>query len=114
MYPYNPQLSQLLLQQSMPQTVRREVIKVNGRGGVDAFQMQPNESCLLLDATAPIVWLVQSDGAGYKTVTPYDITIHEEKPQVDVYKTLEDRITKLEETVNAKPDTSNAKRKSAE
>lgn len=93
---------------------KREVVKVNGRGGADAFQMQPNESDLLLDTTAPIVWLVQTDGAGYKTVTGYDITPHEEKPQEDVYKTLEDRIKKLEEVVNAKPDTSNAKRKSAE
>lgn len=82
MYPaYNQQLSQMLLQQSMPQMAKREVVKVNGRGGADAFQMQPNESGLLLDTTAPIVWLVQTDGAGYKTVTGYDITPHEEKPQ---------------------------------
>ena len=115
MYPaYNQQLSQMLLQQSMPQMAKREIVKVNGRGGADAFQMQPNESDLLLDTTAPIVWLVQTDGAGYKTVTGYDITPHEEKPQEDVYKSLEDRIKKLEEVINAKPDTSNAKRKSAE
>lgn len=110
MYPYNQQLSQMLLQQSMPQ--KREVIKVNGRAGADAFQMQANESELLLDTTAPVVWLVQTDGAGYKSVTGYDITLHEEKPQENVYKTLEERIKKLEDMINAKPDTSNAKRKS--
>jgi len=108
MYPYNQQLSQLLLQQ----TNKQEVIKVNGRGGANAFQMSPDSSVLLLDTTAPIVWLVQTDGAGYKTLTPYDITPHEEETQSDVFKSLEDRIKKLEEIVNAKSNTTNARRKS--
>lgn len=43
-----------------------EVIKVNGRGGANAFQMGPNSSILLLDETDNIVWLAQTDGAGYQ------------------------------------------------
>lgn len=101
-YPYqvnNPYLQNLMLQQTQAQ----EVVKVNGKNGVDAYQMPPNSSALLLDTTASIVWLVQTDGAGYKTNTPYDITPHtpEEEKQ---YKTLEERIAKLEEAINAKPN----------
>ena len=57
--------------------------------------MAPNSEILLLDETAPVVWLKTTDGAGYPRLTPYDITIHEEV-QVD-YKSLEERIAKLEE-----------------
>lgn len=65
MYGYQPMF---------PASYRREVIRVNGRGGVDAYRMPPNSSELLLDETAPLVWLVQTDGAGYKTATAFDLT----------------------------------------
>lgn len=113
MYPYNQQLSQLLLQSAAPSAAKQEVVKVNGKNGANAFQLAPDSSALLLDTSAPIVWLAQTDGAGYKTLTAYDITPHQEKTEVDIYKALEDRIAKLEETVNAKSNTTtNAKRKS--
>ena len=112
MYPqYNQQLSQLLLQ---PLQQSQEVVKVSGRGGAEAYQLAPNSSSLLLDTTAPMVWLVQTDGAGYKTLIAYDIKPHEEEKPVDHYKTLEERIAKLEELVNGKSNTSNARRKSDE
>ena len=50
-----------------------EVIRVNGRAGAEAFQMAPNSQVLLLDETAPIVWLKTTDGAGYPSLIPYDI-----------------------------------------
>lgn len=116
MYPYNNQnqLSQLLLQQAIqPQTAQTKVVEVTGRAGAEAYQLGPDSSILLLDNTAPIVWLVKTDGAGYKSLSAYDITPHEEKAPEDQYKSLEERITKLEETINAKQsNTSNAKRKS--
>ena len=112
MYPYDNQISQLLLQNIQPNNpIKQEVVKVNGRPGAEAFYMGPNSSALLLDTSASLVWLVQTDGAGYKSLTPYDITPHEEKPPEDKYKSLEDRITKLEESINGKPNTSNVKRK---
>lgn len=40
---------------------RQEVIRVNGRNGAEAYQMAPNSSILLLDETAPIVWLKTTD-----------------------------------------------------
>lgn len=116
MYPFNQnQLSQLLLQQSIQPQTQTKVVEVTGRAGADAYQLGPDSSILLLDNTAPIVWLVKTDGAGYKTLVGYDIAPHEEEKPVDHYKELEDRIVKLEETVNAKQsDTTNARRKSAE
>lgn len=75
---------------------RTEIIHVNGENGARALQMMPNSQALLLDDTAPLVWLAQTDGAGYKTVTPYTIAPYEPEKPVDV-KSLEERITKLEE-----------------
>ena len=106
-YPY--QNNQYLQNLMLPQ--QQEVVKVNGKNGVDAFQLAPNSSALLLDTTASIVWLVQTDGAGYKTSTPYDITPHISEEEVQ-YKTLEERISKLEETINAKSNTKPTTRKS--
>ena len=115
MYPYDNQFYQQLLQniQQSPLT-KQEVVKVNGRPGAEAYTLAPDSSALLLDTSAPIVWLVQTDGAGYKSILPYDITPHEEKPPEDKYKSLEERIKKLEEAINGKPNTSNVKRKSDE
>ena len=97
--PYTPgfQYPQANPFQQQPQ--KYEVIKVAGRPGVDAFQMAPNSSVLLLDETAPIVWLVTTDGAGYKTVTPYDITPHQVAPAPD-FGSLESRIKRLEDMIN--------------
>lgn len=72
---------------------RQEVIRVNGENGARAFQLAPNSSVLLLDETDPVVWLAMTDGAGYKTVTPYSISPLVREPQ----KSLEDRIKRLEE-----------------
>lgn len=97
----------------MPQ--RTEVIRVHGEEGANAFMMAPNSSAIFLDETQPSVWLKTTDGAGYATVTGYDLTpkqrkdptiVAEEKPQeVDTFK--EDvlaRLDKLERMIenNAK------------
>ena len=65
--------------------------------------MAPNSSVLLLDETAPLVWLKTTDGAGYPTLTPYTITPYQATPPVDV-NALEQRIARLEEKLNDKPD----------
>ena len=94
----------------------QQVIQVSGENGARAYQMGPNSSALLLDNTAPLVWLVQTDGAGYKSVTPYKIEPYVPEPPIDV-KSLEERIANLEVTlkeafnhdkpdvVTAEPDT---------
>jgi len=63
--------------------------------------MGPNSKILLLDEHEPIVWLVQTDGAGYKTVKPYNVTPREVAPPVNI-NSLEERIAALEEKINAK------------
>ena len=80
---------------------QNKIVHVNGENGARTFQMAANSDILLLDDTAPIVWLAQTDGAGYKTVTPYKIEPYVPEPPIDV-KSLEDRIKKLEERVNDK------------
>lgn len=83
---------------------RMEIIRVNGEGGARAYQMPPNSNALLLDEANPLVWLVQTDGAGYKTVTPYTITPYQAAPVPDL-GILEQRITRLEGMINGwKPD----------
>lgn len=84
-----------------------EVIEVNGENGANAFQMGPNSSIILADKSAPIVWLVKTDGAGYKTATPFDVFPHKAAPQVDL-NNLEARLSQLEEIVNAKQSAFNA------
>lgn len=72
------QLAQMLTQQMGAGLSQEEhTVKVNGRPGAEAYQLAPNSDKLLLDSSAPIVWLVQTDGAGYKTLTPYDMYEHD-------------------------------------
>ena len=76
-----------------------QVIRVNGRGGAEAFAIGPNSSALLLDESGCILWAIATDGAGYKTISPYDITPHQDAPAPD-YSTLETRIARLEGILN--------------
>ena len=95
-------------QNFMPYAQRTEVVRVNGRAGAESYAMGPNSSALLLDESGTLVWLATTDGAGYKTVAPYDISPHQTAPAPD-FSSLEDRIKKLEERVNAAADTSTVK-----
>ena len=89
---------------------RMEIVRVNGENGARAFQLPPNSNVLLLDESAPLVWLVQTDGAGYKTATPYSIAPYQAQSPPD-YSSLEERIKRLEEMINGrKSDTANVKR----
>lgn len=94
--PYMPQGTPPLTAQ-----MKTEVVRVNGRNGADAYQLPPNSSILLLDTSAPVVWLKTTDGAGYPSVQPYSITPFKE---ADHTKSIEDRLARLEEIVNAKSD----------
>jgi len=93
--------------QAQPQT---QVVRVNGENGARSYQLGANSSALLLDESGLMVWLVTSDGAGYKTVSAYDIAPHQEVPAPD-YSTLESRIKKLEEIVNGNARNTSANRK---
>lgn len=89
------------------------ITKVSGENGAKAFAMAANSSVLLLDETAPLVWLKTTDGAGYPTLTPYTITPYQAAPPVDV-NSLENRVKRLEEMLNDKPDpTGNGEKRNA-
>ena len=95
--PYNYMNQVPQLQMPSPQM---QVIRVSGENGADAFQIGPNSSVLLLDETAPIVWLVQTDGAGYKTKTPYDILPHKAEPSPEI-KNMDDRLDMIDKRLQA-------------
>lgn len=94
--PYMPNPAANPYQQQQPKT---EVVKVNGENGARAFPIGANSSALLLDESGAIVWLVVTDGAGYKTVAPYDITPHQVAAAPD-YSNLDERVKKLEDFIN--------------
>lgn len=73
-----------------------EVIRVSGEESAKNFRMAPNSSALLLDESAPIVWYAQTDGTGYLTVTPFDVTPHQVQAPTDI-NDLSARVAKLEE-----------------
>lgn len=86
--------------QGMPAAApQMQVTKVNGEGGANAYSMGPNSSAILLDSSGTMIWAVTTDGAGYKTVVPYDITPHK-SPAAVSYEGLENRIKRLEELIN--------------
>lgn len=87
------------IQQSAQQLPQRQVDRVNGENGARAFALGPYSSAMLLDESGTLVWMVTTDGAGYKTITPYDIMPHKTAAAPD-YGSLESRIQRLEEIVN--------------
>ena len=101
---YQDRLNSLQNYQATFQPQHSEVIRVNGENGAKSYPLAPNSSALLLDENNPIVWLVQSDGAGYRTATPYTISAYEYETPKNEFETLEKRIEKLEEIINEKSD----------
>lgn len=79
------------------QPAKQEIIRVNGENGARAFRMAPNSSALLLDETQPVVWLSQTDGAGYPSLCAYRIEPF--KPESNSNE-LEKRVKRLEEIIN--------------
>ena len=113
---YNPMINPYLTPQGQyAQQPRQEVVKVNGENGARAFPIGANSSAMLLDTSGTIVWLVTTDGAGYKTVAPFDIAPHETAPAPD-FNYLEQRVTTLERMMNngTSGNPANARRSDAE
>lgn len=78
---------------------QQQVIQVNGKSSVDTIQLAPNSSVLVMDTSAPLVWLCVSDGVGKVTSTPYDITLHMDSPPLDI-SGIESRLAALERVVS--------------
>lgn len=77
----------------------QQITRVNGEAGAHALRLPPNSSALVLDESAPLVWLCKSDGAGYMTVVPFSITEYKPAP-VPSTEELISRIEKLEAKVS--------------
>lgn len=77
----------------------QQVVQVNGKASVDTIQLAPNSSILVMDTSAPIVWLCTSDGVGKVTAKAYDIIEHKDTPPIDTAN-LEQRITAVENFIN--------------
>lgn len=75
----------------------QQIIKVNGENGARMYQLPPNSSALLLDETSPKVFLIQTDGAGYKTVNAYTIEPYVPVPEPDLMDIMQ-RLERLEES----------------
>ena len=90
MYPYQP-----YPQYQTPYQAQRQVLRANGKASIDAMKLAPNESVLVLDNTAPLVWLCVADSIGNVSSAAYDITPHKDVPPVDM-GTLEQRLAALE------------------
>ena len=77
---------------------QQQIIQVNGKASVDMMQLAPNSSVLVMDTSAPIVWMCVSDGLGKVTATPYDISVHKEVPPPDM-NTIEQRLSAIESAI---------------
>ena len=88
--PYGMMPYQAPYQSPAIQAPQSQVVRVNGENGARAYQIGANSSALLLDESGAMVWLVTTDGAGYKTVAPYDIVPHQSAPAPD-FSALETR-----------------------
>ena len=91
MYPYNAYQQPNILPQ-------QQIIQANGKASIDALRMVPNSSILIMDTTAPIVWMCVSDGIGNVSATPYDIAVHKEPEPLDV-NTIDARLSAIEKTL---------------
>lgn len=112
---YNPYQGYIQPQNILPQ---QQIIQVNGKTSVDTIRMAPNSSILVMDTSAPIVWMCVSDGVGNVTSTPYDISIHEEAPAPSMndiearISNIEKMIIQMEEKLDAKSNVKPTKQKS--
>lgn len=92
----------------------QQVVQVDGYNGASTFKMGPDSSALLLDQSGDKVWLVKTDGAGYKSVIqPYAISpILNNNNNTYDFSQYEERLSKLEKLmeglINVTTDTSTA------
>lgn len=75
------------------------IVTVNGEQGAQSYPLAPNSDIVLVDTSQPIIWIKKTDGNGNASVTPYDISLHIQKPQPTNEELLA-KINGLEEELN--------------
>lgn len=79
---YNPQMNN---QQIFPQEQPQNLIRVNGIDGAKAYQMNANSTVALFDSNEDIMYIKNTDGAGFPSIRMFkfeevnEITKIEEK-----------------------------------
>lgn len=93
---FSPYLNQIPTNPIIPnyqpvtqQGPRMQIDTVNGKESAYAYNIGPNSSVLLADATNPVVWMVTTDASGYKSIKGFKIEELSEEPQ-QVTATVED------------------------
>lgn len=78
--------------QNQPQKYNGKVQHVHGRGGMEAFTMEPDSSIFLADETEEnVVWFKSTDSGGFATSTKFHLVPDEEKtPEPKDYVTKEE------------------------
>lgn len=76
-YPYNMQsynnqnLNNMITQNNL---VPQELIRVNGLQGAQTYQMAPNSTVALFDGNSDIMYIKQTDGAGFGNIRKFSFT----------------------------------------
>ena len=96
-YPYYPSFNPNYYNQQQNILPPQQVLQANGQASVSAIKMAPNSSALVMDTTAPLVWLCTSDSLGNVTTQAYDITPHREAQNAS---DIESRLSAVEKNVN--------------
>ena len=78
---------------------KQQITFVNGREGANMYSIGPDSSAALMDTSGNILWIIKTDGAGYKAIQPYDIVPHVEPTPPD-FNALLTRMSKMEEVIN--------------
>lgn len=93
------------------QTMRAPVYKADPIHGEQAAWQFPisGGEIYLPDADEDIIWWIRIDQNGQKSVTPFDVKLHETPKPIDMNDILA-RLGAVEEWINGKSNKSNAKR----
>ena len=79
-YPYNMQsynnqnLNNLNNISAQNNLVPQELIRVNGLQGAQTYQMAPNSTVALFDGNSDIMYIKQTDGAGFGNIRKFSFT----------------------------------------
>ena len=79
-YPYNMQsynnqnLNSLNNMSAQNNLVPQELIRVNGLQGAQTYQMAPNSTVALFDGNSDIMYIKQTDGAGFGNIRKFSFT----------------------------------------
>lgn len=87
------------------------IVNVSGIEGAKAYPMLPNKTVPLFDNSADILYIKSTDGAGYPTITVFDISKHIEKTNPGVEYVTRAEFEELKGLLNNeldKPNTSTA------